>query len=29
MSTDFFVDSLDLAIGLRPVGQSNMSIKAQ
>jgi hypothetical protein len=29
MSTDFFVDSLDLAIGLRPVGQSNMSIKTQ
>jgi hypothetical protein len=29
MSTDFFVNSLDLAVGLWPIGQSNMSIKAQ
>jgi hypothetical protein len=29
MSTDFFVNSLDLAIGPWPISQSSMSIKAQ
>jgi hypothetical protein len=29
VSTDFFVDSFNLTVRLRPVGQSNMSIKTQ